>query len=168
MTARINFNSVAAVLFIAFAVILFLIIPHQIDKPMIVLSQDENNLKASLFPQLVAGCLLVLGIWFLFKSPTLREENQFRKLDRSALINVLVTLVAMLIYGPAMMELGFVVSSAIMIAFLSTFYGNRNHALTAVVSVCVPIAMYFCFSKLLSTSLPPFPIDTILTNYSIL
>ena len=135
---------------------------------MIVLSQDENNLEASRFPQLVAGCLLVLGIWFLFKSRSLREDNGFRKLDRAAVSNVVITLIAMMIYGPAMMELGFVVSSAVMIAFLSTFYGNRNYALTAIVSVCVPIAMFFCFTKLLSTSLPPFPIDSFLTNYSIL
>ena len=46
-------------------------------------------------------------------------------------------------YGPAMMALGFVVSSAIMIALLATFYGNRNYYLTAFVSIIVPVAIFY-------------------------
>ena len=79
-----------------------------------------------------------------------------------------ITLLAMAIYAPAMIALGFVVSGALMIAFLATFYGNRNYYLTAVVSVVVPVAIFFTFTKLLATSLPPFPIDTFLTRYFIL
>ena len=166
--ANINFNTVAAAAFVALSVILFLIIPHQIDKPLIALGQDENSLEATLFPRFVAAGFLVLGVWFFVRSFSLAEQNQLTALDRSAVTNVVVTLVAMAIYGPTMMAIGFVAASTILIAFLATFYGNRNYALTAVVSVAVPVAIFFTFTKLLATSLPPFPIDTALTRFSIL
>ena len=165
---KINFNTISAIFFVVTSITLFLIIPDQIEKPLIVLPQSEKNLQASLFPQLVATGFLGLGIWFFFKSFSLTETNKLRALDRGALANVAVTLVAMAIYGPVMMNLGFVVSSAIVIAFLATFYGNRNYYLTAAVSVAVPVAIFFTFTKLLATSLPPFPIDTFLTKYFIL
>ncbi len=168
MTGKANFNTVAAVFFIVLAVVLFLIIPNQIEKPIIALAEDAMSLKATVFPQLVAAGFLGLGIWFFFKSFSLTETNLLRELDRSALVNVGTTLVAMAIYAVAMIALGFVVSGTIMIAFLATFYGNRNYYLTAVVSIVVPVAIFFTFTKLLATSLPPFPIDTFLTRYFIL
>ncbi len=74
----------------------------------------------------------------------------------------------MAVYGPLMMLIGFVVSGALVIAFMATFFGNRNYLLTAAVSVAVPVAIFFVFTKLLATYLPPFPIDTPLTRLSIL
>ena len=165
---RVNFNTVAAVSVIAFAIAMFVIIPHQIEKPIIVLAEDAMSLKASLFPQLVAAAFLVLGIWFFFKSFSLAETNRLRELSLPAAANVAITLVAMAIYAPLMASLGFVVSSALLIAFLATFYGNRNYYLTAVVGIVVPVAIFFTFTKLLATSLPPFPIDTFLTKYFVL
>ena len=168
MTGKANFNTVAAVFFVVLAGVLFLIIPGQIEKPIIVLAEDAMSLEATVFPQLVAAGFLGLGIWFFFKSFSLTETNLLRELDRSALVNVGTTLVVMAIYAVAMIALGFVVSGTIMIAFLATFYGNRNYTLTAVVSIVVPVAIFFTFTKLLATSLPPFPIDTFLTRYFIL
>ncbi len=168
MKGKTNFNTVAALFFVVLAVVLFLIIPDQIEKPIIVLAEDAMSLNANVFPQLVAAGFLGLGIWFFVKSFSLAETNKLRELDRPALVNVGTTLVAMAIYAPAMIALGFVVSGALMIAFLATFYGNRNYYLTAVVSVVVPVAIFFTFTKLLATSLPPFPIDTFLTKYFIL
>ena len=153
---------------IAFAITMFVLVPHQIEKPLIVLAEDAMSLKASLFPQMVATALLVLGIWFFFKSFSLTETNRLRELSRSAIANVTITLVAMGTYAPLMDRLGFVVSSALLIAFLATFYGNRNYYLTAAVAVVVPVAIFYTFTKWLATSLPPFPIDTFLTRYFIL
>jgi len=168
-TARgFNFNTVAAVFFVVLAIVLFVIIPGQIEKPIIVLAEDAMSLNANVFPQLVAAGFLGLGIWFFFKSFHLTETNLLLELDLPALINVGVTLAAMAIYAVTMIAVGFVVSGAIMIAFLATFYGNRNYYLTAAVSIVVPVAIFFIFTKLLTTSLPPFPIDTILTRYFIL
>ncbi len=165
---RVNFNTVASLFVIAFAITMFVLIPDQIEKPLIVLAEDAMSLKASLFPQMVAATLLVLGIWFFFTSFSLTETNRLRELSLPAIANVAITLVAMGAYAPLMASLGFVVSSALLIAFLATFYGNRNYYLTAAVAVVVPVTIFYTFTKWLATSLPPFPIDTFLARYFIL
>ena len=80
-----------------------------------------------------------------------------------------VTLVVMALYVVLMVHLGFVVGSAIMIALLSTFIGNRNFVLGILVSIFVPMALFFTFRWVLKTELPPFPIDIYpLTNWSLI
>ncbi len=165
---RFSFNTGFGFGFIAFSIILFAIIPTQIDKPLIVLPGSENELQPTLFPQLIAAGFGLLGIWLSFRSFSIRETNEVRLLARSAVTNVCITLAVMALYGPVMMMIGFVVSSALVISILSTFFGNRNYALTAVVSIGVPVAIYYTFTKILVTYLPPFPVDTLLTRLSIL
>lgn len=165
---RFNFNTVFGLFFVALSVVLFVIIPDQIAKPLFVFASNQNDLKPSLFPQLVAAGFGGLGIWLFFKSFSVREHNEVKELNRGAIANVSVTLFAMAAYGPVMVTIGFVVSSALTIAFLSTFFGNRNYALTAAISVAIPITIYYVFTKLLATYLPPFPIDTALTRLNIL
>lgn len=165
---RANFNTVAALAFTTFGVLLLVIIPYQIDEPLIALAEDENNLVASFFPTLVASGLVLLGIWFFFKSFSIRQRNDLLALDREAIVNVVVSLAAMAVYGVLMMFVGFVLASTLLIAFLATFYGNRNYYVTAAVSIIIPIAIFYTFTKLLATYLPPFPIDSFFTRYSIL
>ena len=165
---RPNFNSVFGVLFVALSAVLFLIIPGQIEKPLIVFAANENDLKPSLFPQLVAAGFGGLGIWLFFKSFSIPERNEVKDLRLPAIVDVSVTLLAMVLYGPLMVSVGFVVASALLIGFLSTFFGNRNYLLTVVIAVAVPVSMFFVFTKLLATYLPPFPIDTVLTRLYLL
>lgn len=165
---RFNFNTGFGIFFVAFSVLLAVITPGQIEKPLIVLPSNAGDLKPTLFPYLVAAGFFFLGIWLIFKSFSLQERNLIRELDRWAIVNVVVTLAAMTAYGPLMMTLGFVVSSAIMIAFLSTFFGNRNFSLALLVSIGIPMAIFYVFSHLLVTYLPPFPIDTPLTRLNLL
>jgi putative tricarboxylic transport membrane protein len=165
---QFSFNRLAAIFFVVLSIVLFAIIPHQIDKPLILLGDAGSTLSAELFPRIVASAFLLLGIWYFFRARSLAERNGFRDLDRQALSNVLITFAAMSVYVVLMVNLGFVVASAILIAFLSTFFGNRNYYLTALVSIVIPIIIFFLFTRLLLTSLPPFPIDTVLTRYSIL
>ncbi|MCP5087235.1 MAG: tripartite tricarboxylate transporter TctB family protein [Rhodobacteraceae bacterium] len=165
---RLNFNSVFGGLFVALSAVLLLIIPDQIEKPLIIFAANQNDLKPSLFPQLVAVGFGGLGIWLFFKSFSIRERNELRGLRLPAIVNISVTLLAMLLYGPLMVSVGFVVASALLIGFLSTFFGNRNYLLTAAIAVAVPVTMFFVFTKLLATYLPPFPIDTVLTRLYLL
>lgn len=161
---KFNFNTVSAILFILLGLGLFWIIPDAIDKPLIVLGTSQSDLSAELFPQLVAGWFVVLGIWFLIKSLNLRQVNHFRELESEAFINLGTTLLALAVYIYLMVNIGFVVGSAILIVFLSTFYGNRNYYFTAVTSLVVPLLMFAIFTKLLAVSLPPFPVDEVFSE----
>jgi len=166
---QFNFNTVAAVVFVAGAIILYLLIPTQIDKPLIMLGASQSNLSPELFPQMVAASFLILGGWLFLKSFSLDQRNELRDLDREAITNVGITLVVMAAYVYLMVNLGFVLGSAIMIAVLSTYYGNRNYVLTAVVSIFVPMLIFFLFRRVLLTELPPFPIDIYpLTHWSLI
>lgn len=158
---KFNFNTISAILFILLGLAMFWIIPDAIDKPLIVLGASQSDLSAEQFPQVVAGWFVVLGIWFFIKSLSLRQVNSFKDLDSEAFINLAVTLLALAIYTFLMVTIGFVVGSAILIVFLSTFYGNRNFYFTAFTSVVVPLLMFSIFTKLLAVSLPPFPVDEV-------
>jgi len=166
---RFNFNTVAATFFIAFAIALFLIIPYHIEKPWIVLGASQSNLPPELFPQMVASSFIILGIWLFAKSFSLHQKNELRDLDREAITNVSVTLVIMAAYVFLMVNIGFVLGSAAMITVMSTYFGNRNYGLTFVVSIGIPMALFFLFRRVLLVELPPFPIDIYpLTHWSLI
>ena len=166
---RFNFNSAAAIFFIVFAIVLFLLIPTNIDKPLIVMPGSGSTLSAELFPQMVAGSFLILGLWLFAKSFSIQQRNELRDLNREAITNVAMTLVIMAAYVPLMVNLGFVVGSAAMIAVMSTYFGNRNYYLMAAVSISIPMLIFFLFRRVLLTELPPFPIDIYpLTHWSLI
>lgn len=169
MARRINFNTVAALLFVALSGVIFLIIPSQIDEPLIRLGASQSDLPPELFPQLVAAAFGLLGLWFLRNSFSLRQRNELRDLDRAAVVNVAATFAVMAIYVVLMVELGFVLGSAIMVFALSTFFGNRNFLLSGAVAIAIPMGLFFVFRRYLLVDLPPFPIDIYpLTNWSLI
>ena len=159
-----NINAISAILFILLGLVMFWIIPDAIDKPLIVLGSSQSDLPVELFPQIVAGWFLILGIWLLIKSRGIRQINLFKELDSEAYINLGITFVAMAVFIYLMVNIGFVVGSAIIIIFLSTFYGNRNYYMTAIVSIAVPVLMFVIFTKFLAVSLPPFPVDEVFSK----
>ncbi|MEK9725911.1 MAG: hypothetical protein VW405_20840, partial [Rhodospirillaceae bacterium] len=71
---RVNFNTVAGGLAVGFGVLLFWLIPTQIDKPLIVLGASQASLPPELFPQLVATAFLILGAWLVVKSFSLHQH----------------------------------------------------------------------------------------------
>ena len=52
LTRLFNFNTVAAIGFVVLGVVLFLLVPSQIDKPLIGLGGSQSNLPPELFSQL--------------------------------------------------------------------------------------------------------------------
>ena len=167
---KFNFNTVAAIVFITLGLMLFLIIPYHIDEPLIKLKAiGQVDLPAELFPQIIATALVILGIWYFVKSFAIDQVNELRNLNREAITNVTITLILMAIYVPLMVNLGFVVGSAMMIFAMSTYFGNRNFILGAALSVLLPMLIFFIFRRLLLTELPPFPIDIYpLTHWSLI
>ena len=154
---RLNFNGVAGLVFTAAAIFLFFITPYQVEKPVVVFGQSLNALDPTLFPRIVAVGMFGLGIWLFFKSFALNERNGFRDLDREACINVAVSVAAFTLYALLMEPLGFILSSILLVGGLSLFYGIRNPVLIAAVSIVVPVAIYFVFTRALQVFLPEFP-----------
>ena len=170
MFFRFNFNTIAAFVFILLSIGLFLVIPYQIDKPLInIAGVGGSNLSAELFPKIVAASLFLLGIWYLMISFNIVQKNDLLELDREAVTNVLITFVLMGCYVFLMVNLGFVLGSALMVLTMSTYFGNRNLIVGLALSILLPMFMFFVFRRLLLVELPPFPIDIWpLTHWSLI
>ena len=151
-----NFNTVSAIGFIAFSILLFVLIPTQIEKPLLILGQSPG-LDPALFPQIVAGAFGFLGLWFFAKSRKMAEPNGLKALNTEAIVNVSVSVAVFLAYALLMEPLGFIPSSTLMIFGLAVFYGIRNIPLIAVVAIAVPTVTYFIFTKGLKVFLPEIP-----------
>jgi putative tricarboxylic transport membrane protein len=157
LRAAANFNTVLAVACILFSVFLFLVIPYQIEKPPILFGQSAGVIDPALFPRLVAGAFLLVGLWYLKLSLELREANGFRQLDGRAWANVVVTVAVAIVYAALLKPLGFIVSSALVIAVLALFYGARSWLIVGAVAVGVPIAAHYVFTRWLAVVLPEAP-----------
>ena len=170
MFVRFNFNTIAAFVFILLSIGLFLVIPYQIDKPLInIAGVGGSNLSAELFPKIVAASLFLLGIWYLMISFNIVQKNDLLELDREAVTNVLITFVLMGCYVFLMVNLGFVLGSALMVLTMSTYFCNRNLIVGLALSILLPMFMFFVFRRLLLVELPPFPIDIWpLTHWSLI
>ncbi len=166
---KINFNTVSAIIFIAIGIFLYIIIPSQIDKPLIQLAIGQFNLPPELFPKIMAVSMIILGSWFFYKSFFIVQVNELKNLDKEAITNVIVTLTMMAIYVPLMVGLGFVVGSAIMILAMSTYFGNRNYIFGVLISIILPMFIFVVFRRVLLVELPPFPVDIYpFTNWSLI
>ena len=154
---RINYNTVVAIFLLILWTIMFFTIPYQIQKPMLFMGRSLMGLKPTLFPQLAILSLIFLSIWYLVISFRLKDKNLFIEVTRQGYFRIIVSLVVFFAYALLIEHLGFVLSSVLVAGTLSTFYGNRNILVGILVSVGVPIGIYFVFTRLLKVSLPEFP-----------
>ncbi len=153
----LNFNTFFGVLGIVIGVVLFIITPDQVERPLLLFGKKPSGLDPDFFPRMVAVFFVITGGWLLWRARVLVEENRIRSLDREAITNVLVTIAGFLILAAVMPWLGFVLSSIILLAVLSTYYGNRSVIAGAAISIGVPLGFYNILRVLLQVVLPQNP-----------
>jgi hypothetical protein len=154
---RFNFNIGCAVGVIALGVAIWVLTPYQVEKAVPLFGKPASGLDPHLFPRVVAAVFFLLGIWYFYRALKLREENLLRKLDREAIVNTIVSLAAFFVFAELMEIVGFVISGAATMFFLSTFYGNRTWWLGILVSCVIPFGVFNLFTKVLLVFLPEFP-----------
>ena len=151
---RSNFNTIVAICLIVFSIVAFLLIPYQIEKPKLFMGRSLSNMTPSLFPRLSIVGLFILSVWYLIHSFQLNEKNLFKELGASNYIKGVVTLAVFMAYALLFEPLGFVLSSALVVGFLTIYYGNRNLIIVFIVLTGIPLVVYFVFTRLLKVSLP--------------
>ena len=151
---KINFNTVVAVILMVFSVTAFILIPYQIEKPKLFMGRSLSTLTPSLFPRLSIVALFILSVFYFFQSNRFNEKNLFKELGAGSFTRVLVTIVVFIGYALLFEPLGFVLSSALVVAVLTIYYGNRNILITLAVVIGAPLAIYFIFTHTLQVSLP--------------
>ncbi|MFH1489018.1 MAG: tripartite tricarboxylate transporter TctB family protein [Pseudomonadota bacterium] len=154
---RSNYNTLIALFFIILWTVMFLIVPSQIAKPKLFMGRSLMGLQPTLFPRLATLGLIGLSLWYFLISFRIEEKNLFRGIPKDSWFRVVVSLVAFSAYAFLFEPLGFVVSSILVAGTLSTYYGNRNVLVGLVVSVGVPLGIYYVFTRLLKVSLPECP-----------
>ena len=154
---RINFNTVLAAGCVLFSIFLFAVIPSEVERPPVLFGQKSNGLDPAFFPQLVAGCFLLVGLWYLRASFSLNDVNGFRGLKRDNYISVGFTALMFVVYASILQPLGFVLSSALTVGVLSIFYGARHWLTILIVALGVPAAVYVIFRRVLTVALPELP-----------
>lgn len=151
-----TFNTGCALGVIALGVAIWVLTPYQVEKAVPLFGQPASGLDPHLFPRTIAAIIVILGIWYFFRALKLDEENLLRKLDREAIVNTIVSIVTFAIFALVMEHVGFVIAGALVMFFLSTFYGNRSWWLGVLVSVAVPFGVFNLFTKILLVFLPEF------------
>lgn len=153
----INFNTVLAASCVLFSIFLFAVIPSEVERPPVLFGVPAEGLDPAFFPNLVAACFMLAGLWYLYTSFSLNDVNGFRGLTRNNYISVAFTTVMFAVYAAILIPLGFVLSSALVVAVLSVFYGARHWPSVLLIAVGVPAVVYVVFRRLLSVALPEFP-----------
>ena len=160
----INSDVIFALIFVFFSIGLLLIIPHQIEKPLAFIGNPESALNPDLFPQVVGSSLLGVSLWYLVRSFFRQGTELDIDLDKKGLFNVAVTLAVFIAYALLMEPFGFIETSAMALAILVTFFGNRNVFIIGGVSLGIPLVIYYLFTRQLLVSLPESYLSSVLDN----
>ena len=110
---RFDFNVGCAISVTLFGVAIWVLTPFQVEKAVPLFGEPASGLDPHLFPRLIATVFVGLGIWYFFRSFILNEENLLRKLNREAIVNTVVSLIAFTLFALFIEILGFVISGAL-------------------------------------------------------
>jgi hypothetical protein len=154
---RVNFNTILAAACVLFSIFLFAVIPSEVERPPVLFGQASAGLDPAFFPHVVATCFLVVGLWYLRSSFRLNDVNGFRGLTRHNYLSVGFTTLMFVVYAAILVPLGFILSSALIVAVLSIFYGARHWPAIVFVAIGVPGIVYIVFRRTLGVALPELP-----------
>ena len=157
-TAGWNFNTALALATIALGGLVLVLVPQQVDMPMLLFGMQGNELSPRAMPRLAGWLLVVGGLVYLVESLRLRELNGLAAMSRQALANVGFLVGLMVVYVLVLIPVGFVASSIAAAAAIAFYFGSRNGIAILAVAVAAPVLIYLLFTRTLSVSLPPFPL----------
>lgn len=153
-----NFNVTLGLCSVALGLALFFVTPYEVERPRLLFGQVVSGLDPDFFPRFVACLTALFGGLLIWQARSIKETNALLDLDREAITNVLFTAVTLAAFAYLLPRLGFVLASIILIAVLSTFYGNRSWLLGLGISIGVPLLFYNVLRLGLQVVLPQNPI----------
>lgn len=124
-----------------------------IAEPKVLFGRSLTAITPSLFPSIVLTLLAILcAVQLLFSfriASDLQGEDRIVGWRRGAVFFGVMT-----IYALIMGEIGFIISSALAIAVLSWYIGNRSILQIVLISILAPFLLYLAATRLLAVSLP--------------
>jgi len=147
---------VVAIISALLAAAMWLLVPYQVDKPMAMFGFGAKGLDPKVFPYLVTAIWFFVSVWNIVEAFR-QHEDDGATLRGSMSGSVIVTVLASFAYAFALESLGFVISSGLVVAGLSIYFGAREWLPILICAVGVPGLIFFVFTGYLHVSLPPVP-----------
>ncbi len=126
----------------------FVIIPREVES-----AGRSLGLQPSFMPNLIAFFLGFVGLALMIVNPQEQEEDEGSGASLLPL-SAIITLGVLFLYPFAAEWLGYLVSSAGILAFFFFFFGCRNFLLLGALSLGVPLGLYWFFAKVMLVMLP--------------
>lgn len=154
MKLRYNTEIISGSVFLVAAVVLWLLVPSQIN------TMETSAINAQTVPKIVIGgmgifsfCLLLQGIFTMPKHEVVITKaalvsDKFRKELKSIIYAIIF-----LVYLVALTWLGFLISTILLTIAILLFYGARRWYYFAIPLTMVGV-VYYVFKVLLKVSLP--------------
>jgi putative tricarboxylic transport membrane protein len=157
LKGRPNFNTVAGIVCVVFSIVLYIIIPYEVEEPPMLFGRSTSALDPKLFPTIIAVLFFLIGVWYIFESFGLREKNDFKLLTRGNLTNIAISVIVLFFYALTLERIGFIISSFLVTTCLTLYYGSRNILGILIVTIVIPVGVYYIFTRWLQVYLPAVP-----------
>ena len=139
------------------AAAMWALVPYQVDKPMMMIGFGSQGLDAKAFPYLVTATWFIISLWNVVEAARGGSEDVDAENTVGISLSVVMTIAVSFFYALTLEPLGFVPSSAIVVAGLALFFGASDWLRIFISAVGVPGLVFVVFTMLLHVSLPPFP-----------
>jgi putative tricarboxylic transport membrane protein len=131
----------------------FVFVNALIGKPKVLFGKSLTAIAPASFPSIVLAFLALLCILQLVvnlrKGPGRVAGGGIVGWNRGVVFFGIMT-----VYALILVPIGFIISSALAVAVLSWFVGNRSILQIAFVSALAPVLLYLAATRLLAVSLP--------------
>ncbi|MEQ9328224.1 MAG: tripartite tricarboxylate transporter TctB family protein [Rhodospirillales bacterium] len=138
------------------AAAMWVLVPYQVDKPVSLFGFGPAGLDPKTFPYLVTAGWFLVSLWNVWDAAR-QPEGQRGPAFAGPAPSVIATLFIAFVYAQSLEPAGFVLSSALVVALLSIYYGARDAIRIAICALGIPGLIFVIFTRLLHVSLPPFP-----------
>tara|TARA_Y200000002_G_scaffold201017_1_gene165878 strand:- start:2091 stop:2603 length:513 start_codon:yes stop_codon:yes gene_type:complete len=150
-------NLVTSIISIIFGIFIFLKIPTEVEKPLLLFGQSSSEIDPKIVPAIISFMFFIFGLYTLFFEREDKSINVWPSFSKEMLLNVLVTIIFLFGYSLTFESLGFVVSSFLLIFFLSNYMGNVNLKFVTLIAFIFPVTVFFIFVNIMHVFLPAFP-----------
>lgn len=157
LKSRPNFNTVAGIVCVVFSITLYIIIPYEVEEPPMLFGRSTSALDPKLFPTIIAVLFFFIGVWYIFESFGLREKNDFKLLTLSNVKNIAISIAVLFFYALTLEPIGFIISSFIVTMCLTLYFGSRSIIGILLVTIVIPVGVFYIFTRWLQVYLPAVP-----------
>ena len=114
---KITPNFIISIISIVFGIFIFLKIPTEVEKPLLLFGQSSSEIDPKIVPSIISFMFFIFGFYTLLFERENKNANTWPFISKEMLLNVFVTIIFLFGYSLIFQSLGFVLSS-----FISFFF----------------------------------------------